>query len=826
MLSVKSLGTADSGISAYYESLSADDYYERGEEPPGQWHGRLAGVLGLDSVVKPGELRKLFEGFHPHTGEPLAGNAGISHKAGWDCTFSAPKSVSVLWALTDEPTKGQIAAAHDAAVHAGLDYLEKNAFTSRDRNGAHPLQGIIAATYQHSTSRELDPQLHSHCAIANLGVRGDGTAYAVDFDSRLKMAGGAIYRAELAHRLQSLGLDIQRDGKSFAISSVPKKLCEIFSKRRKQIEEQLQQSGFTSARASTIAALQTRKSKESIKHGILESRWQREADEAGYSSKTLLTLFNSTEKHPPTVLPERLTIQEIISNLTQNEATFTRPQLEAAIATEAQGYADATEIPFIIQRAIDEGLANHEPDGLVQLQENKPDSRRHVTLYTTRQMLTLEQEALAVATSRKQARQHSVTLPAELLSGLSEEQAEAVKHVTQESGGVACVRGLAGTGKSFMLGKAREAWEAGGFVVLGAALAGKAADGLQAGSGIQSQTLHSLLADIQRGTLILSDKHVVVLDEAGMVGTRQLHALLVQIQQSGAKAVLVGDPQQLQPIEAGGLFRKISEVVGHAGLSEIRRQENVEDREMIKHIIRGQAAEVIEKLSEKGQLRLEKDDQIIERMVKDWLENRDPEKPGESLMLAGTRADVQKLNRMAREVLTEEHRLHSPIAIETEHGERDFAVGERVIFTRNSKQLGVKNGQIGTLEKWQINPHSGGIEFTVRMDAGDLVIFDVGQYGHVDHGYAISVHKSQGVTADNVSVLLSESMTDREWSYVALSRHRKRLRVFVPEGASDELEAGLHRSRQKGLASDYVVKEVKESCVLGTKQRAVELEIE
>ena len=195
-------------------------------------------------------------------------------------------------------------------------------------------------------------------------------------------------------------------------------------------------------------------------------------------------------------------------------------------------------------------------------------------------------------------------------------------------------------------------------------------------------------------------------------------------------------------------------------------------------------------------------------------------------MLAGTRADVGKLNRAARKLLTAENHLHSPVSIDTEHGEREFAVGERVLFTRNSKQLGVKNGQLGTLEKWQINPHSGGIEFTVKMDAGDAVIFDVGQYAHLDHGYAMSVHKSQGVTADNVAVLLSESMTDREWSYVALSRHRKRLRVFVPEGASEDLEEGLSRSRQKRVASDYAVKEEKESCVFGTKQRAVELEIE
>jgi ATP-dependent exoDNAse (exonuclease V) alpha subunit len=305
--------------------------------------------------------------------------------------------------------------------------------------------------------------------------------------------------------------------------------------------------------------------------------------------------------------------------------------------------------------------------------------------------------------------------------------------------------------------------------------------------------------------LALTEKHVVVLDEAGMVGTRQMHALLGHIQSAGSKLVMVGDPQQLQPIEAGGLFRRITEEIGYAGLTEIRRQESAQDRDMIKNLIGGQAAEVIERLSNAGQLVVEPDDRVAEMMVRDWMENRDAERPGESLMLAGTRADVRKLNVLAREALKLEHRLHSEITVETEHGEREFAIGDRVIFTRNHKGLGVKNGQLGTLESWRISAGTGALEFRVRMDGGEVVKVDPGQYGHLDWGYGMSVHRSQGCTADNVAVLVSDMMTDQEWSYVAVSRHRQRLRVFVPEGAADELEGALGRSRQKVLASDYVV---------------------
>lgn len=808
MLSTKSLGTADSGIAGYYEHLSADDYYQEGAEPPGQWHGRLAGVLGLQGNIQSGQLRKLFEGFHPGTGEPLASNAGASHKAGWDLTFSAPKSVSVVWALADEDMQRAIAAAHNSAVKAGLGYLEKNAFSSRDRDGSRPLQGIIAATYLHSTSRELDPQLHSHCAVANIGIRPDGSVCSVDFDSRWKMAAGAVYRAELAANLQELGLAVERDQKSFLISSIPEPLCKTFSKRRGQIVEYFQQTGFTSAKSADIAALATRKSKESPERGNLAESWRREAEQAGHSPEAIQSMLKPKPRLAiPTPAATGILIADIIAHLTQNEATFTRPQLEAAIAIEAQGYANALGISMLIQQAIEQGMASQKPLGLIQLQEpkHKHDPRRRAMLFTTREMLEMEREAIAIAAERKEDRRHVVTLSAASMVGLSEEQATAVRHITQESGGVKCVRGWAGTGKSFMLARARQGWEAEGYTVVGAALAGKAADGLQAGSSIQSQTLHSMLADIDRGTLALTDKHIVVLDEAGMVGTRQLHTLLGHIQTSGAKLIMVGDPQQLQPIEAGGLFRRITEEIGYAGLTEIRRQESAADRDMIKQLIGGQAAEVIDQLSDAGQLVVESDELVVEAMVRDWLANRDAEKPGESLMLAGTRADVRKLNILAREMLKTEHRLHSEISVETEHGEREFAVGDRVIFTRNSKSLGVKNGQLGALESWKINAVTGTLEFSVRLDGGDVVQVDPGQYGYLDHGYAMSVHKSQGVTANKVAVLMSEAMTDQEWSYVAVSRHRQRLRVFVPEGAADELEGVMGRSRQKGLAIDYEV---------------------
>lgn len=812
MLSIKSLGLAGSpekggsgSLASYFEHLSIEGYYQNGDgDPPGNWEGKLATAFGLSGTVRPGQLQKLFEGCHPDTGDALASNAGAEHKSGWDCTFSCPKSVSVAWALADPERQQQIAQAHDEAVKAALAYLEQNAFSSRDRNGESPLRGIIAATFQHSTSRELDPQLHTHCAIANLGLRQDGRVCALDLDSRVKMACGGIYRSELAQRLKSLNFSIERDGKSFKLSSVPDDLCTLFSKRRQQIEDYLEEhSEFGgTAKAANVAALATRKSKESPNRRILQERWQREAEAAGYSRESMQQMV----RPDPGItrdLPS-LDIPAIIAGLTQNESFCTRQQLEAAIAIECQGICGAAEIPMKIEKAIREGLANPALDGLVRLSEpiDQQKSRRKIDLYTTREMLKLEQQALAAAIEKSKTKKHAVTLDESLLQGLDPGQASAVREVTNAKG-MACVVGLAGTGKSHMMGVANRIWNAHGFEVIGACLAGKAADGLESGSGIKSQTLHSLLAELDSGTRTLTEKSIVVLDEAGMVDTRLMSRLIDHAQISGAKQVLCGDPQQIQSIGSGGLFKAISERIGHASLTEIRRQRNEQDRETIKKLISGEAEEVIQRLDDAGQLRFERDDQVAEQMVNDWMAHRDPLCPGESLMLASTRAEVRTLNRIARKKLVATGELHSEVSIPTPDGERSYFVGERICMLRNSRSLGVKNGQLGTLESWAMDIRTGKLNVSVRMDGGSLVSFDPEQYGHFDSGFGLSIHKSQGVTAQSVSVLMmNEQMLDQQLSYVAISRHRERLRVFVPNSTEEELGRALARSRLKTLASD------------------------
>lgn len=814
MLSIRSLGIASSGAEKYYEHLTqGDEYYENGGEPPGQWQGKLASELYLFGEVQKGQLGAMFRGLHPLTGEPLASNAGDEHKVGWDLTFSAPKSVSIIWAFSNDQARRDVERAHNAAVTAALIFLEKRAFSSRDRDQyGQPVSAILSATYQHGTSRELDPQLHTHATVANLGMRSDGTHCALDFDTRYKMAGGAIYRAELASQLIKLGYSIERDNKSFKIVGVEQNICDAFSKRRSQIVDRLQQTGFKSAKAASFVALDTRQAKKLQDRKTLFKSWQDEAEVQGLGVNKIRDgqLLNYAESSA--VLREtnqQIDMDAILKNITAQASTFTLMELEARIATEAQGLLDAQQIETFVKEVIASRVQEQGAYSLVRLKEADvlKDSRRLKTpRFTTREMLQIERQTIQHAEARQADMTHIASCKNTLSNyhSLSDEQIKALQYVTETSGAVKAVRGLAGTGKSYLLRAAAETWVASKFNVTGVALAGKAAQSLEEGSGIKSQTLHSLLNEISSGQKILLSNDIIVVDEAGMIGSRQMHDVLNYIHAAGAKAILVGDPQQLQPIDAGGSFRSLSDKLGFASLTQIRRQEQESDRLMIHDLIGGKSDDVINSLVEREMLKVVPNANVYSEIVNEWATNISARKMQQSLMLAGTKSDVYQLNILARERMVQQHHLYSEVFVATEHGDRAMAVGERILFTQNNRSLGIKNGQTGNLKKWYLDNH-GNMIFDVHIDTGKTVPINLTQYKHIDYGYALSVHKAQGQTVDKVYVLASDIMTDREWLYVATSRHRKQLKVFVPEEQREDLERLVNRTRQKDVTQDYQI---------------------
>ena len=382
---------------------------------------------------------------------------------------------------------------------------------------------------------------------------------------------------------------------------------------------------------------------------------------------------------------------------------------------------------------------------------------------------------------------------------LSAEQRDAFDHITGREG-LASVVGYAGSGKSAMLGVAREAWEREGYQVRGAALSGIAAENLESGSGISSRTIASLEHAWGQGREQLGPKDVLVVDEAGMIGSRQMERVFAHARDAGAKVVMVGDPEQLQAIEAGAAFRSVTERHGAAEITEIRRQREDWQRDATRALATGRTSEAIHAYDGRGMVHVANTREAARgELVDGWDRARQAE-PGKSrVILTHTNAEVRELNEEARGRLRATGDLGDDVTFSADRGARQFARGDRLMFLRNERSLGVKNGTLGTIEQ------VSGEGMKVRLDNGQSVAFDRKDYAHVDHGYAATFHKAQGVTVDRAHVLATPGM-DRHSAYVGLSRHRDGVQLHY--GCDDfadqrQLARALSRDRGKDMAGDY-----------------------
>jgi hypothetical protein len=382
---------------------------------------------------------------------------------------------------------------------------------------------------------------------------------------------------------------------------------------------------------------------------------------------------------------------------------------------------------------------------------------------------------------------------------LSGEQANALAHV-MDGGDLGIVVGHAGTGKSAMLGVAREAWEAAGYQVRGVALSGIAAENLESGSGIASRTIASIEHGWEQGRDLLTSRDVLVIDEAGMVGTRQLERVLSHAAEAGAKVVLVGDPQQLQSIEAGAAFRSVHERHGGAEIGEVRRQQEDWQRDATRDLANGKTGSALEAYRSRGMVHEARTrEQARGDLVERWDRERQSAPERSRIILAYTNDEVRALNEAARGRMREAGNLGDEVPVTIERGARNFASGDRVMFLQNERGLGVKNGTLGTVE--QVSAQS----MTVRADDGRSVQFDLKDYNRIDHGYAATIHKAQGMTVDRAHALATPGM-DAHSSYVALSRHRDGVELHYGRddfAGQDRLARTLSRDRAKDMASDY-----------------------
>ncbi len=481
--------------------------------------------------------------------------------------------------------------------------------------------------------------------------------------------------------------------------------------------------------------------------------------------------------------------------ITHQQSTFTRRDMAMFAHRHSDGIEQFNEVM---------GAMRGSPD-LVELgQDGRGEDR-----FTTRDMIEAEQRLHRAAKMMAEKERHEVSEKDRLdvlaraeQRGLilSSEQTDALAHVT-DGRDLGIVVGYAGTGKSAMLGVAREAWEAAGFEVRGVALSGIAAENLESGSGIASRTIASMEHGWKNGRDMLTARDVFVIDEAGMVGTRQLERVLSHAAEAGAKIVLVGDPQQLQSIEAGAAFRSIHERHGGAEIGEVRRQREDWQRDATHDLATGRTGAAIHvydrhDMVHEAQTREQARDELIDR----WDRDRQAAPDSSRIILTHTNAEVRELNEAARDRMREAGDLGEDVRVTVERGDRSFAAGDRVMFLQNERGLGVKNGTLGTIEK--VSERS----MSVRTDDGRGVSFGLKDYDRIDHGYAATIHKAQGMTVDRTHVLATPG-TDTHGSYVALSRHRDGMDLHYGQddfASQDRLVNTLSRDRAKDMASDYV----------------------
>jgi conjugative relaxase-like TrwC/TraI family protein len=769
VLKITPLRAADAA-GYYLEAVAAggEDYYVRSSEAPGAWIGRGAAELDLRGAVRPDQLGGLLRQQHPRTGETIA--ARRIKRAGFDLTLSAPKSVSLVWALGTPEAAAAALGAHHAAVRAAVAYLEGSACLVRrgGRDGygfrKEDGHGLIGAAFTHFTSRALDPQVHTHVLIVNLAKGDDGRYTALDGTALFvhRRAAGYLYQAVLRDELRRrLGVGFEPVQKGAAeIAGIPASARRQFSKRRIAIERQLKAVGASGERASQSASLKTRQAKDhTIDLDVLNGRWRQEAARAGIDLQTVPTV-RTTRPMPNEAAVARA--------MTLDSATFNRADVVATVAAAFGDGASHEQIETLAEDFLAGTLA-------VRLAADR---------WTTTEMLAIESGAIVASERMRTAGAGAATTAAvdAVLATrwtLSDEQQHMVRHACTSGAGVELVVGAPGSGKTFALGAARQVWRADGFDVVGCALAAKAAAGLEADSGIPSTTIARLLLDIERGRRCFSAGTVVVCDEAAMVGTRDLARLIDLTDRAGAKLVLVGDPSQLPPIEAGGLYPALRTRLGATELLGNRRQRDAGERQIVAQLRTGKAAEAVAQLDRIGRLTTDTDpDRLLDRMVDHWSAARAA--GHDTVMLSLTRDGAAELNQRARATLVEAGALGEVVA-ELEGRELDFRVGDTVVCLRNDRRLGVRNGDVAVVR--------GSTDDGLVVDVAGRSVELPGGYlaaGHLDHGYALTVHKAQGATYD-VALLLGDHHLYAEAGYTALTRGRGRNHAYVLVDESAEV---------------------------------------
>jgi conjugative relaxase-like TrwC/TraI family protein len=787
MLTIGKLGASRKQLTYYEQQVASgiEDYYAGRGEAPGKWRGSGTAALGVEvgRRVDREAFLALMRGCHPITGSVLRPMGRCSTVAALDLTFSAPKSVSVLFAVADERVSAGLLDAHERAVDAALAYLEREAcFTRRGPGGAERLRGdgFVAASYRHRMSRAGDPQLHTHVVVANM-TRADGRHTTLDAHAiyEHKSAAGAFYRAVLRAEVRERlpWVCWRESGRGlFEIDGIPDGVLRHFSQRRVEIEERARElvgdGAELSRRAMQGIALATRRAKE---YGVDGATWSGQARaraaEHGFGRRELQAL---ERRQPPQHRADLVAVFSRLSGpqgLTETHNTFARRHALAEIAGAFRLGASAVELELATTRYLTE-------DTVVHLGPDRDAADRYTSLD-----LVARERAIVDAAQRRSSEQTGMLARAlvdRVLShaapALNAHQADAVRALASSGRGVDVVEALAGTGKTTMIGALADCYKGAGWRVIGAAPTGRAARQLREVAEIPAATMHALVGELDRAREF-APRTVLVLDEAGMAPTRLTARLFVHAERAAVKVIAVGDPGQLGSVQAGGWLAALARQQPAPQLREVMRQRDPHEREALEALRAGEPERYLANKQEAIAVHASETDALL-AFAEQWHSAQREHGLRSTVMIARDNATRERLNRAARVQLKRDGVL-APDGVML--GGREFAEGDRVIARRNSRRLDVDNGTLGTVTG--VSAHDG---VRIETDSGHVRCFDaLYASAHLEHAYAITGHSAQSSTVTWAGVIGRPDEFTREWAYTALSRARDRTLIHVISECSE-----------------------------------------
>lgn len=806
MLSIASMSV---GMASYYAKFSRKDYYARDADNSGVWVGAGAAALGLTGSVKADDLKRLIEGYHPD-GTKLVQNAGEpDRQAGLDLTFSADKSVSVLAELGIPHDCEGIKRGHDVAVQAALGYVQDTAiWTRRGKKGTRlEPTALTAAAFTHHTSRNLDPNLHTHVLLLNIGVRSDGSTGTIRTSDLFyhKMVAGAVYRAQLAYELShGLGYQIETDERGlFSIRGVPKSVCDAFSTRRQEIKVAVDPAFHGDAKTMAAATLTTRKSKVQADLDALRCQWRDQLAELGWQidhvprSRTrnrsasrrasdLTRLVAKGLKATPS-----LAFNQEHHTLVDRKPAFQRRDLVRYVAEQStNGHYSAQDI----RQAVSHTLADQ--NGPVRLGTVAPFG-----VWASRETTDNEARVMSDAAALRQnywdgigRLGHRRLIRSARSNRLDDNAIAALDSLTTPGPSFRLLQGRAGSGKTTILEHARKAWERAGYTVIGAAPSARAARELEQGAGIPTSTLATWLLQLrssisgkfkhdlrqigraawgrrtfQYGPLRFGPKTILVVDEAAMTSTNDLKPLLREARLRNAMVVLTGDVRQLPSVRGASPFSFLVESLGAVELTQNHRQKPMWLRNAVFQVAEGRAVKALSLLARHGRLSTAHSiDSAVRSLVEKWAADR--ETPiREKLLMAGSRAEVAELNSQAQLARQAKNELGERYV---RHGLQRLHEGDRIVFRRNDRKLDVRNGDFGTVLRVHRGSGITGPRVVVRRDDGQTATVKLWAYTDIGLGYAVTAHRAQGATVAKAYAILNPNTTSAELGYVQLSRAR------------------------------------------------------